>query len=231
MDKQICKVRLAADPYPPYQYEEKGEVRGIDQEIIAAAFEVHAIATETLLSPWTDCLARLEQGKADGVFQILRAPDREQLFLFSDRLRTEQTLLLRMSGRPGEPGGKDGRDLFPGQRLGVVRGYDYGPAIDRLQGAGQVECKGQKELIEALAGGLVDLILMDTGVAAYLSRELGIRGAEPLPGFEIRRSLHVAFRRDCAEIVELFNSGLAAVRKEGVYGRILDSYGLHGEDT
>lgn len=221
---------MVADPYPPYQYEEDGEVRGIDQAVITAAFEVHAIATETRLLPWKDCLEWLEQGKADGVFQILLTPERGKLFLFSDRLRTEKTLLFRISGRPTAAAGRGVWDPFRGQRLGVLEGYSYGPAIDRLRETDKVERQSQEQLIEALAAGEVDLILMDAGVAAYLSGKLGIRGIEPVSGYGITRALHVAFRWQHAEIARLFNSGLAAVRRQGVYERILESYGLHAED-
>lgn len=221
---------MVADPYPPYQYEEEGEVRGIDQAVITAAFEVHAVAAETRLLPWKDCLEWVEQGKADGIFQILPTPEREKLFLFSDRLRTEKTLLFRRSGRPGAAAGMGVRDPFRGQRLGVLEGYSYGPAIDRLRETDKVERQSQEDLIQALAAGEVDLILVDAGAAAYLTGKLGIRGTEPVSGYEITRALHVAFRRQHAEIARVFNSGLAAVRRQGVYARILESYGLHTGD-
>jgi polar amino acid transport system substrate-binding protein len=226
--KEVRRVRMVADPYPPYQYEEGGQVRGADQELIAAAFRFHGMATETRLLPWKQCLQWMQSGKADGIFQILPNPEREKLFLFSDRLRTERTALFRPSaGRlPGSAGGAADRVPFRGQRLGVLEGYSYGPEADRLPAIQKAEYQSQEALLQALAAGEVGLALMDAGLAAYLVKRLGVRGIEPVPGYEIARPLHAAFRRDRPDIVELFNSGLEAVRRQGIYARILISYGL-----
>ena len=229
MGKRIRKARMVADPYPPYQYEERGEIRGIDHEIVTAAFAVHGISTETLLLPWADCLERVQRGTADGVFQILPTPEREKLFLFSARLRTENTLALRVKSRSGARDTQG--DPFRGRRLGVLEGYSYGPAVDRLGESEKLARKSQRELLEALVAGEVDLILMDAGVAAYLIDKLGSSGTEAVPGFSIQRPLHVAFRRGCAEMARQFDSGLAAVRRQGLYERILGSYGLRSQDS
>jgi polar amino acid transport system substrate-binding protein len=220
------KVRMVADPYPPYQYEEEGKVRGVDHEIVVAAFAVHGITAQTRLRPWRECLEYVERGKADGVFQVLPNPEREARFLFSERLRTEKTLLLHAARDPaGLPPGQNG-DPFQGRRLGVLEGYSYGPAVDRLQGPQKVERQSHEALLQALAAGEVDLVLMDAGVAAYLAGRLGVRGLEALPGYEIARPLHAAFRRQGAWMVRLFNAGLKTVRENGIYDRILESYGL-----
>jgi polar amino acid transport system substrate-binding protein len=217
---------MVADLYPPYQYEEAGKVKGVDQEIIVQAFKVHGIATETKLRPWQECLGCVERGKADGVFQILPNPEREERFLFSERLRTEKTLLFRATASPAGVLQGHAGDPFQGRRLGVLEGYSYGPAVDRLQEPRKVERKSQEALLQALSAGEVDLILMDAGVAAYLTAKLDIRAVEPVPGYEITRPLHVAFRRQRAWIVSLFNSGLKTVREKGIYDKILESYGV-----
>jgi polar amino acid transport system substrate-binding protein len=227
MANTIRKARMVADPYPPYQYEEEGEVRGIDHEIVVAAFAVHGIATQTLLLPWADCLDRVQRGQADGIFQILPTPERQKLFLFSARLRTENTLVLRMKSRSQAWAAE--ADSFRGRRLGILEGYSYGPAVDGLGESEKLGRKSQRELLEALVAGEVDLILMDAGVAAYLTDKLGISGTEAVPGFSIQRPLHVAFRRACAELSREFDSGFAAVRERGLYERILSSYGLSSQ--
>ena len=54
---------------------------------------------------------------------------------------------------------------------------------------------------------------MDAGGAAYLVKKLGLRGVERVEGYEIRRSLHVAFQKehgDLAELLVLLDRQLAA---------------------
>jgi hypothetical protein len=67
---------------------------------------------------------------------------------------------------------------------------------------------------------------MDAGLAAHLVKKLWIREIEQVPGHAITPHLHAAFRRDLPDIVDLFNSGLAAVHGQDTYDMILSSYGL-----
>ncbi len=219
-------VRLVADPYPPYQYEQDGRVRGADHEIIVQAFRACGLAARTSLLPWKQCLESLQEKRADGIYQILPNPERRKLYLFSGVLREERTLLFRRAGGPAGSFDPAAGDPFRGRLLGVLGGYSYGPAVDRLSESQKAERAGQEQLLRALLAGEVDLILMDAGVAAYLARKLGIQGIEQVPAYQINRPLHVAFQRDRAGLARLFDSGLEAVRQKGVYRRVLESYGL-----
>lgn len=62
MDQKIEAVQLVADPYPPYQYMEGGTVKGVDHDIIAAAFAEYGILTIARLLPWDDCIRLLVAG-------------------------------------------------------------------------------------------------------------------------------------------------------------------------
>ncbi len=233
-DGRLRKVRLVADPYPPYQYEEGGEVKGVDQEVIREAFRVHGLEAETRLLPWRECLEWMERGRADGIFQIAPNPQRREQWLFSALLRTETTVLFRRRGSGAElrgagPEGADaarGGGAAPGLRLGVLEGYSYDPFIDGLKEPARVACKSQEHLLQALAEGQVDLALMDAGVAAWLMRERKLEGIERAGDYRIARPLHVAFQKDRRETARLFDSGLAAVRARGLAGRIWARYGL-----
>jgi ABC-type amino acid transport substrate-binding protein len=138
----------------------------------------------------------------------------------------EKTLLFRATAGPEGALQDHADDRFQGMRLGVLEGYSYGPALDRLRETRKVERKSSEALLQALSAGEVDLILMDAGVVAYLAAKLDIRAFEPVPRYEITRPLHVAFRRQRAWIVSLFNSGLKTVREKGIYDEILKSYGV-----
>ncbi len=185
MDRDARSVQLVADPYPPYQFEEVGTVKGIDQETIAEAFAVHGIQVHTALLPWKECLERMADRKADAIFQIAPTPERLRRYLFSDRLREERTILIGGAGTAPLGPGADIRKRLRGRTLGVVQGYTYDSAIEALPSSVKVELETQKALVHALAAASVDLILMDAGVAAYLVKKLGLRGVERVEGYEI----------------------------------------------
>jgi polar amino acid transport system substrate-binding protein len=227
MRLQARTVRLVADPYPPYQFEEKGRVRGIDQDTIGEALRARGLRAGTTLLPWSQCLQWMQEGKADGIFQIAPNLEREKRFLFSAQLRVERTVLLQ--SRAGSLAVRDPARLeeeLRGQTLGVLSGYSYGAGIEALPASLKVELASQEPLLKALAEGRVDAILMDQGVADYLARKLGLQPMERIEGYELRRSLHVAFQRGEEELVRLFNAGLEEIQKGRRALRIFQRYGV-----
>ncbi len=219
------RVHLVADPYPPYQFEEGGRVKGLDQETIAEAFAVHEVEVHTSLLPWGQCLERMDDRTADGIFQIVPTPERMRRYLFSDQLREERTVLFGRTGAHPLPEGADLQVRLRGRTLGVLRGYRYDAAIEALPFSVKGEFETQEALLRALADARVDLVLMDIGVAAHLVKTLGLYRIEQVPGHEIRRSLHVAFQQARGRLVELFNAGLQDVKRQELDRQIAGRYG------
>jgi ABC-type amino acid transport substrate-binding protein len=223
----LSTVKLVADPYPPYQFERDGEIAGIDHDIISEAFKIHNVEVETALHDWDECVALLDAGKADGIFQITRTPERVGRFIFSDRLRTARTIFFKRTESAIVPGG--GKSLVSqlnGTKVGVLAGYSYNEEVDGLESELKVEKNSSEGLLRGLARGEFSLALMDEGVAAFLMKGLEIEGVEQVPGFDIRRDLFVAFRKDLSGPVRCFNSGLEEIRKSGVYDSVAKRYSL-----
>jgi len=227
MNQRIETVKLVADPYPPYQYKANNTVKGIDHDIITAAFEEYKIKTKTQLFPWEVCIEHMEMKKVDGIFQITITPEREKTFLFSKPFRTAKTVLFRNTKTPVRFN-KDVEILCQLKRykLGVLAGYSYDPMIDSLREPVRTEVKRQEMLLENLLRGKFDLAIMDLGVAAYLMEKMDMDGIERVEGYEITRQLHVAFQKHLYELINLFNAGLDKVREKGLYNKIFENYGL-----
>jgi len=228
MNTKIQVVQLVADPYPPYQYMEGGTVRGVDHDIIAAAFKEHGIDTRTRLLPWDDCIQVLRDGMADGVFQIVCTPKREREYIFSKPLRAAKTVFYK---RAEDPISFDRNEVGVFEqltkcRVGVMRGYSYNRLIDGLGESFRIEVDSHKALLTGLVGAEFDLAIIDRGVAEYLARKMGIEEINKVEGYHLTRKLHVAFQRNRDEIADRFNSGLDRVQEKGIYERIFESYGL-----
>ncbi len=221
------RVTLVADPYPPYQYEEGGVVKGIDYEVIASAFQAVGCDVQINLCPWEECLQQLDNGKADGIFQISRTPEREKRYVFSDLLRTAKTVLFARSDRAIQLSETvDLHEQLESFTLGVLSGYSYDPAIDSLDPAIRVEVDPQEDLLLGLKEKRFDLAVMDVGVAAFLADKLGISGIKRVEGYTVTRELHVAFRPACEDLVAEFNTGLKELKQQGALQRIAKRYGL-----
>ncbi len=227
MDQKIQVVQLVADPYPPYQYMEGGAVRGVDHDIIAAAFKEHGIDTSTRLLPWDNCIQLFRDGMADGIFQIARTPEREQEYIFSKPLRAAKTVFYkRLEDLISLDRNTGLLEQLKRYRVGVVKGYSYDPLIDGLGKPPRIETDSQEALLTDLIGAEFHLAIIDRGVAEYLARKMGMKDINKVEGYEIERRLYVAFQRNRDEIAERFNSGLDRVKEKGIYERIFEDYGL-----
>jgi polar amino acid transport system substrate-binding protein len=223
----VSKVRLVADPYPPYQFEENGRIRGVDNDIIKESFSVHDIEIETGLYGWDRCMEMMEAGNADGIFQITSTPERERQFLFSHQLRTACTLFFRRKRFPIElDSAVDLGSQLHNVKVGVLSGYSYGAAVDSIGDEQKVSAESGESLVFGLQRGEFALALMDQGVAACLMARLRIDTIEITPGFSIQRKLYVAFRKELFDLVRFFNSGLKTIREKGVYDDVFRRYGL-----
>ena len=221
------RVTLVADPYPPYQYEEGGTIRGIDYEVIASAFQAAGYDVQVRLLPWEECLRELDAGGADGIFQITRTPEREERYVFSDLLRTAETGFFARSDQVIQLSETvDLREQLESSTLGVLAGYSYDPVIDSLDPAMKVEVGRQEDLLRGLTEKRFDLAVLDSGVAAFLADKLGISGIKRVEGFAVTRELYVAFRPKCRDLVQPFNVELRKLREQGKFERILARYGL-----
>jgi len=227
MSLQQRTIKLVADPYPPYQFKENHLIKGIDYEIIRSSFSEHNIKITVELLPWDMCMNSIRRKEADGIFQIVRTPEREALLLFSDPFRTASTLFLRRAGTDMKiRSDTDLQSQLKGALVGVLSGYSYNPDIDGLEKTIKREYQSQEELLQALAVNETDLILMDSGVAYYFMNRLNVKNIERVPGYEISRELYVAFLKEKQELRDFFNVGLKRIREKGVYREILRKYGV-----
>ena len=220
-------VTLVADPYPPYQYEEDGIVKGVDYDIIASAFQAVGYSVQVRLLPWEECLQQLDAGGADGIFQITCTPEREERYVFSDLLRKAETAFFALSNQTMQLSETvDLHEQLQSFTLGVLSGYSYDPAIDALDPSIKMEVVNQEDLLLGLKEKRFDLAVMDVGVAAFLADKLGISGIERVEGFAVTRELHVAFRPACKDLVSSFNEGLRKLKQQGAIQRIAKRYRL-----
>jgi polar amino acid transport system substrate-binding protein len=226
VDRKI--IQLVADPYFPFQYNEGAIIRGIDHDVINAAFREHGIETHTRLLPWSECIRTMEAGIVDGLFQIQPTTERIQRFLFSATLRTARTVFLGNSNNVIDLSNMQTEAaVLDKYTLATVKGYSYDVAIDELSGSNRVFVADQEELLIGLAQGDFDLALMDWAVAVLLCRKLEIESVDKIPGFDYQRQLHVAFQKELGEIVSLFNSGMEKLEKAGGRRRIYEQYNFN----
>ena len=221
-------VHLVADPYPPYQYEESGTIQGVDHDAIVEAFKIGGIEARTRLLTWDRCMKSMEEGSADGVYQIAKTPERERQFLFSELLRTAKTLLCCLSGASfADPILRTSSPIdLEKHAIGVLAGYSYNPVIDGMKPPHKIEVGSHELLILGLRKSRFELALMDQGVAEHLFTKLNINDIVTIEGHALERHLYVAFKKKMEDLAHVFNSGLKRLRQTPTYRSIFERYGL-----
>jgi polar amino acid transport system substrate-binding protein len=222
-------MRLVADPYPPYQYELDGRVVGCDHELIIAAFTQVGCAAVVDLLPWDQCLAEIAAGRADGIFQIVRTPEREAALVFSRPFRRERMLFYRRGCTvPALNHLSELEAVTREHPVGVLRGFSYDPLIDGLSNECRLEFDTQHELMLGLNAGRIGLALLDFAVARELL-DFAADPIEPVPGIELTRELCLAVRPAFRDQLAEFERGLDEIRAQALDRDIRRAYGLDDE--
>ncbi|MFZ6642987.1 substrate-binding periplasmic protein [Undibacterium sp. TC4M20W] len=76
--------KLASLHYPPYEYVEQGEVKGIAVDIVKEAFRLMGHQVSINIYPMRRSLEMVKNGEADGIFTVFKTPEREKYIIYSN---------------------------------------------------------------------------------------------------------------------------------------------------
>lgn len=225
---------LFDEDLPPYAYRLSGEThraRGIYPELTAEAFHRLGLRTTLEPTPWARAMAELDAGRA-GVCGLYSTGQRLLLHDFSSPLFEERLHLVVPVGTdmPEALAGPDGEPLaaLRGMRLGVVRGWSYGDALDAARTAGAFtaeEAGSEAQNMLKVAGGRLDGAIITREGALWLRERLGLTrlvAVAPLPLAVL--PVHLAFRRQAGqrELLRAFDAAIRDMRADGTYARIVE---------
>lgn len=163
------KLRVCADPFPPYQYyDNNGQIMGSDYSRVKAALEKAGYETEFVIDSWDVIYTAFEAGDMDVLFQAQDSPERIAKFKLSDKLRNADTDILTLNP---ELANLENHSQLADYKIGVIKGFNNGHEIDELPSSCKVEYDGTPEVLEGLRKGETDFAIGDSGVVAYLSKE------------------------------------------------------------
>ena len=225
---QSKKIVAAADPYPPF-VDPSNPKEGLSLEVAREAFKTQGYEVEFKLVPW----ARAEAGLGTGDYDIL--PDawsteaRRKTQRFSVAYAQNDVKFIKKKGDPFE---YKGLASLKGKSVGTVRDYNYGDAFQNDPGFKREAIDSLAANVDKLLLGRIDLTLEDEIVArSVLSRKdpkllEKIEFTEnPLSSNSLYITTGMSNPRG-QEIMDAVNKGLAAIKKNGTYARILKSYGV-----
>lgn len=221
---------------PPFKWvNEKGDIVGIDIDIIKEACRRAGMKAEIKNVPWKRVLLDVETGNSDGGFSASIKPEREVFahFITSQPIhRTTFSVFVLKKNAFSYHGVAD----LHGKRIGKMRGYFLGDEFSRAENAGLFEVDEVESIegsITKLLLGRVDLLVENSMVAKYTLREMDIRNKEDiveLPNPVTRgRAAYLMISKaakikDKAMVIEKLTNALQSMADDGTFDKIHHKY-------
>ncbi len=220
------KLVFATASQPPYVISEKGQLPGMDIEIVRELCKRLGFESEIRLLPWTRALNYTEKGTADAVFSPRRTAEREKfLYYSSEPLHIERTVILAPKGT----GLKLNKiDELKNKVVGVVRGYAYVPIFDDYQGLKKkVECDDDEQLVTIFAKKRVELVAAsDEGTMKYLCKKAAFQAEVVYVLDEV--PTYIGFSKALGEkgkaLADKFSEALKKLKEEGFIEKVQSKY-------
>lgn len=219
---------IVSEEFPPYNYSQDGEARGLSTEVVQAVLEELGIDAEIAFLPWARSYLTAQSRKNTLIYSIGRIPEREDLFEWVGAIAPYNTSFYKLATNLS----------VSVTTLEDARPYRIGVSVEDViyqylegQGFRNLEIVGEDLLnIRKLALGRVQLIAFDEASFAY---RVGLEKMNPLLFERVHRiealsgDLFMAFSKNSdPELVARFRQALATVKANGTYDAILLRYQL-----
>lgn len=125
-------IQLVGFDYAPFYQEKDGTINGIAVELAREIFARLGMQPDVSIFPLKRALALLRHGQADGTMILIKTSEREEFLRFTQPIMTVRGLMWSLADREDGSIQFDELEDLKQYRIGVTRGYSYGPDFDRL---------------------------------------------------------------------------------------------------
>ncbi|MCJ8299774.1 MAG: transporter substrate-binding domain-containing protein [Pseudomonadales bacterium] len=223
-------LELVTLQYPPYIYREDGDIKGIAVQIIRESFRRMQQPIKITLLPWSRAIMRIKNGSADAIFTAYKNPDRETFANYSKGIVMPQIVSLFVL-KDSSITWNGNFKLLTQYTMGVVRKVSYGKLFDQAvkdHTLGKIQYAGTGEQnMEKLLKGRFDVLVSNKYGALDILKRMGKSNQVKELSPEIQSvPSYIAFskKRNLSAIRDQFDSVFAAMKKDGTYEQIIQSY-------
>lgn len=219
------KYVIATDTvFAPFEFtDESGAFVGIDVDLLDAIAKDQGFEYELQSLGFDAALVAVQSGQADGVIAGMSITDeRKETFDFSDAYYDADVTMAVAAGSSIAS-----YDDLNGKKVAVktaTNGSDYAKSIADQYGFDIVEFKDSPTMYQDVITGNTVACFEDYPVMAYNIKQgagmeipEGTTAAGSSYGFAVQKGQN-------AELLEMFNKGLADIKANGTYQEIVDKY-------
>ena len=219
--------QVVTEEWPPYNYQENGQITGMTTEIVRAIMALTGDHFEILMLPSMRTTYLLNSRPKTIVYSLFRTPEREALYKWVGPIAEESIYPYQMADAQQPVNTLE--QLHQAPRITTRQA---GLIPDWLQARGFTNldrsANSNQQLYRMLLAKRTDLIVGDTAAGvAYNSRQLDIPTGtlRQIPVELYRSALYIAFSHDCDDkVVNAWSSALDRLRQTGALARIIQRY-------
>ena len=212
--------------YPPYYYEDDGELTGICIDTVNSVAQSMGLRIVYRKYPWKRLLFNAEHGHVDAIMPLFRTKERDSFLYFSnlDLVQEENSLFTWKDNDVSFDGNFDS---IKSHSIGVVSGYSYGEEFDQFEHFDKVVTHNDKHLIEMFKFNRFDVGIGSRDVVLFNAHKEGISSRIRFLAPHITEgSLYIGFSRKLnhGELSERFSMALQDFKLTDAYQEILNKY-------
>jgi len=199
---------------------------GMANEIVLAAYKAVGIDVKLQVGPYNRLLKMVKNGEILGAFNVPKDRSNEKEYIFGKiPLFAALSAYYYNVEEPLSATRKE--ELVNGEKVGVVFDYGYGEFFSNNDRVTKIKVRSDLLNLRKLAKGRIDATILYDKTAQKLIKENGLTG-KILKAFDRETAeIYVAFSkvfRRAEYYADKLNEGLAIIKTNGTYKKILDAY-------
>ena len=211
---------LGNETLPPFNFMKNGKPAGLVVDLAEALAKRLHNPVEIRLMDWAQAQRLVLEDQADALLQINSDTERLKIYDFSDPLLTSEFTIFISSERVDIASLDDLR----GMKVGVEK---KGLPINLLRKNPQIIVEIIPDFVQGyrmLKMGTVDAIIADRWVGSFVLATNNIHNVKLIKEPIIRSYSAIAVKKGNTLLLKEINSGLADIRRDGTFDRIIKSW-------
>ncbi|MEH6404393.1 MAG: transporter substrate-binding domain-containing protein [Sneathiella sp.] len=216
---------FACNEFPPYKMEKSASgLPGFDVEFLKESFRRVGISVDIQYMPWKRALEQARKGQVNGVCSCSRTQEREEYLYFSSPLGKASSGLFSLI--ENNYSSLNTIEEIGSQSVGVIRGYNLLENLHEAKAKNIYELSNERQGLKMLLKGRLDFYYSyEAPTRYYLAKQ---KHSDKIFYKETTLKHYYSCFSKASEgsekLLEKFNAGLALIRNDGTYDKILTKY-------
>lgn len=228
----IAQASLAADKLTcglanaPYQFvDARGEVTGIDADILRAVAKEAGLDLELKAMPWDDAVGMLRMRKLDCVGGMEMSAERKNIFTFTQPLyqRNVALFLERSNKSINKVTDLVGKKVTGDRQSFVETELKAQGLLGKVR---IIATTSKEESIRMLKAKQVDAVIAPKAVGLYLAKENHMQ-VKLLEDSDPGSPVGIATPKESAKYAAALSAGVEKIKNDGALKKIFAKYGLN----